>query len=184
MVSLVPFRYHVTLLMNHFVLPQSRYVVIGNLLSNNGWAPSTVSSPGCLSTVTVCRPLPGINLYAGHGCCGDPRPSQQFLSFSNFGGDFILEWQKRTRDISTGEIEKKRKIPTSKVWTSVITQSTLLVKSDKIKQEELLWYFWWFPNQISKYMFTYIYLCCLKKIKKVTSSSNFFLLNQTHVMKR
>lgn len=107
--SLVPFRYHVTLLMNHFVLPQSRYVVIGNLLSNNGWAPSTVSSPGCLSTVTVCRPLPGINLYAGHGCCGDPRPSQQFLSFSNFGGDFILEWQKRTRDISTEEIEKKRK---------------------------------------------------------------------------
>lgn len=118
--SLVPFRYHVTLLMNHFVLPQSRYVVIGNLLSNNGWAPSTVSSPGCLSTVTVCRPLPGINLYTGHSCCGDPRPFQQFLSFSNFGGDFILEWPKRTRDISTEEIEKKKKIPTSKVWTALL----------------------------------------------------------------
>lgn len=128
MVSLVPFRYHVTLLMNHFVLPQSRYVVIGNLLSNNGWAPSTVSSPGCLSTVTVCRPLPGINLYAGHGCCGDPRPSQQFLSFSNFGGDFILEWQKRTRDISTEEIEKKRKIPTSIVWTALLL--SLLFRSN------------------------------------------------------
>lgn len=184
MVSLVPFRYHVTLLMNHFVLPQSRYVVIGNLLSNNGWAPSTVSSPGCLSTVTVCRPLPGINLYAGHGCCGDPRPSQQFLSFSNFGGDFILEWQKKDARHFDGRNRKEKKNTDIHCLNSVITQSTLLVKSVKIKQEELLWYFWWFPNQISKYMFTYIYLCCLKKIKKVTSSSNFFLLNHTHVMKR
>lgn len=131
--SLVPFRYHVTLLMNHFVLPQSRYVVIGNLLSNNGWAPSTVSSPGCLSTVTVCRPLPGINLYTGHSCCGDPRPSQQFLSFSNFGADFILEWQKKKKDARhLDERNSKRKNTDTQSLNSVITQSTFFDKSVRI----------------------------------------------------
>lgn len=130
--SLVPFRYHVTLLMNHFVLPQSRYVVIGNLLSNNGWAPSTVSSPGCLSTVTVCRPLPGISLYTGHSCCGDPRPSQQFLSFSNFGADFILEWQKKGHTTFRRKKWLRKNNTDIQSLNSVITQSTFFDKSVRI----------------------------------------------------